>query len=142
MRHELAHLADLHVLGRERVVIMGVVKILRVFEVSFYHGAIFVVVGILQDLFDLLRLHPLEISRGKGLCHHPTVEVVGIEIGEIFCGLGAIVVDHVGIVSLAVAVRKDHGDAPFCCPLEHHQHIRIGEQLQSDPGGFEGGVVG
>ena len=52
VRHKLTHLVDLHILRRERLVVMIVVEIMGVLQIAFDHGAIFVVVRIAQDVLN------------------------------------------------------------------------------------------
>ena len=117
--------------------VMFFVQFCWVFKIDLKYLSGFRVFFFVQD-FLLCRLHalPFEIPFRQRLAHRPSLEVVCVEIRDVFFRLARVVAFNQWVVCLRVPLAC-HRDPTTHPPFNENMHFQVRQQLQLDSSLFQ-----
>ncbi len=123
----------------QRIVVVRVVQFLRILEVDFQNATairrdgIQEVLRIFLQSFEFARLHPSEPRDRQLLRHCPTIQVVGIDVGDGLVGLCRIVQSRteIGVIGASEPLA-DHADPAAHASCNKLVHSGIGDEIKFD----------
>ena len=121
---------DLHLLTHEGKVVMKVVKVVAIGYGNLQEVALTPILSQLTDAMLFWIFHPSKPTSQKDLAHHPTIQVICIQVLKVTTLLfGVEPIAHILVACLHVSMN-DLSDAALSTSLEHQQCIRVGYELQ------------